>query len=193
MSSALRGCLARCNEKGENDLLQAELVIAILTFVVQARFVDQSKQKLLESIVRARRDALIQQIRSNPRLTIADLQSLAGSVVGPTLRTITIGDFTSSHEGEGLTHLETPAPPILWDPAKTRATRTAKERREYDAAMLAALRHKARQAYSATELGRLVGGTPQQIRRSLHRLIDAGKVSCTGRTSSARYRASCAT
>ena len=67
-------------------------------------------------------------------------------------------------------------------------TRTAKGRHAYDNAMLRALRGHGK-AMSAPELARQVGGTPLQIRTSLSRLINGGKVTWTGRARGTRYEA----
>ena len=58
----------------------------------------------------------------------------------------------------------------------------------YDKAMLDVLKGSSKQM-AAPELGTAVGGTPLQVRTSLARLIQAGKVSWTGKARGTRYKA----
>ncbi len=167
------------------------------------------EQAFRDAVANAERDVMIQQIRSNPAMTVSDLQKLAGSDLGSILRTITIGDIVGGGGGARGKGRRGPKPrkaapaaasndsvaapaaaaaaPAAAGP-KTVDTRTAKGRHAYDAAMLRALRNAGR-AVSAPELAREVGGTPLQIRTSLSRLINAGKVTWTGRARGTRYEA----
>lgn len=67
-------------------------------------------------------------------------------------------------------------------------TRTQDGRDAYDKAMLDVLKGSSKQM-AAPELGTAVGGTPLQVRTSLARLIQAGKVSWTGKARGTRYKA----
>ena len=65
-------------------------------------------------------------------------------------------------------------------------TRTAEGRAAYDSTVLAALRASTG-PQSASDLTRVAGGSPLQIRTSLARLIEAGGVHWSGRARGTRY------
>ena len=65
-------------------------------------------------------------------------------------------------------------------------TRTAEGRAAYDSAVLAALRASTG-PQSASDLTRVAGGSPLQIRTSLARLIETGGVHWSGRSRGTRY------
>jgi hypothetical protein len=65
-------------------------------------------------------------------------------------------------------------------------TRTAEGRAAYDSAVLAALRASTG-PQSASDLTRVAGGSPLQIRTSLARLIETGGVHWSGRARGTRY------
>lgn len=65
-------------------------------------------------------------------------------------------------------------------------TRTAEGRAAYDAAVLVALRASTG-PQSASDLTRVAGGSPLQIRTSLARLIETGGVHWSGRARGTRY------
>lgn len=166
------------------------------------------EQAFRDAVANAERDVMIQQIRSNPGMTVSDLSKLATGDLGNVLKSITIGDIAGEssgtpgrkkiRRGPGKTKKVVAAAPEAPAPAADSAstggtpptvdTRTAKGRHAYDNAMLRALRGHGK-AMSAPELARQVGGTPLQIRTSLSRLINGGKVTWTGRARGTRYEA----
>ena len=72
--------------------------------------------------------------------------------------------------------------------AQVVSTRTAKDRRRFDAAVLQVVKtHK--DACSATDVRRALGGTPLQVRRALNRLIEREALTYEGQARGTRYRA----
>jgi len=73
-------------------------------------------------------------------------------------------------------------------PTKGRAvnTRTAEGRESYDDAVLEAVR-SSRSRIGATKIRRQVGGTPQQVRTALHRLIERGAIDFEGQARATTY------
>ena len=65
-------------------------------------------------------------------------------------------------------------------------TRTATGRQALDARILAALR-KRKEPAASSDLTTATGASMLQVRASLHRLIEAGKVARTGETRASRY------
>jgi hypothetical protein len=65
-------------------------------------------------------------------------------------------------------------------------TRSAKGRAEYEANVLRVVK-AATSPISAPEIRAEVGGTPQQARAALNRLIELGKISYEGRARATRY------
>lgn len=66
------------------------------------------------------------------------------------------------------------------------SVRTNEEKAAYDAKVLAILQENAGRM-AAQEIGALAGGLPDQVRRSLTRLVEAGYVECEGQASATRY------
>jgi len=67
-------------------------------------------------------------------------------------------------------------------------TRTGDGRRKYDAAVLKFI-IKNKKLKSAIEIRSAVGGSPNQARRALNRLIERGLVEFTGQARATRYKA----
>jgi hypothetical protein len=65
-------------------------------------------------------------------------------------------------------------------------TRSAKGRADYEASVLRIVK-SASSPISAPEIRSQVGGTPQQARAALNRLIEEGKISYQGRARATRY------
>jgi hypothetical protein len=65
-------------------------------------------------------------------------------------------------------------------------TRTASGRESYDAA-IASVIEAARGPVGATQIRAKVGGTPQQARAALHRLIETGTITYTGQARATKY------
>jgi hypothetical protein len=68
------------------------------------------------------------------------------------------------------------------------AVRTPAQRAAYDKAVLSALEAKAG-TMLAREVADVAAGSPEQVRNSLRRLVEAGCVEWSGRTAGTRYRA----
>lgn len=167
------------------------------------------------AIANAERDVLVDQIRANPQMSLQELGRLSTGELGGLLRQITVGDLigglarsvaaTPAKPGPGRPKgsktevRKSAAPPAAAPPAKQAAakpaakaspaevdTRTAEGRAAYDAAVLTALRASTG-PQSASDLTRVAGGSPLQIRTSLARLIETGTVHWSGRARGTRY------
>ncbi len=166
------------------------------------------------AIANAERDVLVDQIRANPQMSLQELGRLSTGELGGLLRQITVGDLlgglarsvpaTPAKPGPGRPKgsktevRKSAAPPAAAAPAKQAAakpakaspaevdTRTAEGRAAYDAAVLTALRASTG-PQSASDLTRVAGGSPLQIRTSLARLIETGTVHWSGRARGTRY------
>jgi hypothetical protein len=68
-------------------------------------------------------------------------------------------------------------------------TRTANGREAYDTAVRRAI-EAARAPIGASQIRGKVGGTPQQARAALHRLIEAGTITYTGQARATKYQVS---
>lgn len=67
-------------------------------------------------------------------------------------------------------------------------TRHAKSRQSYDSSILTALERR-RDWWAAIDIRKIVGGTPDQARRSLNRLIESGHVRFKGKARATVYQA----
>ncbi|MCA9695112.1 MAG: hypothetical protein KC636_36370, partial [Myxococcales bacterium] len=169
------------------------------------------------------RDAIVQQLRATPEITIGELRKLSTGDLKSMLDQVTIGDLlgviaprraqaqrstaTSSRSSKGARSKDVAATPAVapakptdtprsttkqrgaGNKAKGVNTRTQDGRDTYDKAMLDALQRSNGKQVAAPELSAAVGGTPQQVRTSLARLIEAGKVTWTGQARGTRYQA----
>lgn len=142
----------------------------------------------------AQRRALANILRSQPAATLGELGKILQGQLGSTLESLTIGDLLgagqrggppranpaslrrSAHQGSE----DTPTNPSSVN------SRTAAGRRRYDAAVLSALRSAGR-PLSAGELRLMVGGSGQQIRVSLKRLVEEDGVERSGVARGTRY------
>lgn len=70
--------------------------------------------------------------------------------------------------------------------AKSVNTRTAEGREAYDASVREAI-EAARGPVGAAQIRGKAGGTPQQARAALHRLIEAGTITYTGQARATKY------
>ena len=129
---------------------------------------------------------------TQPGATISDLLQLVRGENGSTLRGITLGELADAHNG-GQTARRGPAKraakravqkPVR---ASTPNTRTAAGRAAYDQAMLDALAHVGGGPVASADLIAKAGGSTLQARASLNRLIEAGKVTFTGKARGTRY------
>lgn len=171
------------------------------------------------AVANAERDVMIEQIRSNPQMSLAELGKLATGELGSLLKGITIGEVLGQGAPSGGTARATPSRGRAAPAAPAKAGRKpgrpaaapAKEgaaapaKRGGAAKTAVDTRTPAgRDAYdqamlnvlkgaggpqAAPELSAVVGGTPLQVRTSLARLIERGLVSWTGQARGTRYTA----
>ena len=136
------------------------------------------------------RNALIQAIITRPNATIADLLALVRGESGSILRGVTLGELA---DATGLPRAAKRGPRQAKPAKATRSsksspnTRTAEGRAAYDDAMLRALDEVGGGPVRSADLIAKVGGTTLQARASLNRLIEAGKVTFTGKARGTRY------
>jgi hypothetical protein len=179
----------------------------------KVRTMSRFETTFRNAVANAERDVMIEQIRSNPQMSLAELGKLATGELGSLLKGITIGELLgqagaapASRGGRGAKAGRAAAPAKAGRkgraaaPAKEAApakrggakpvvdTRTPAGRDAYDEAMLNALK-AADGPRAAPELSAVVGGTPLQVRTSLARLIERGLVSWTGQARGTRYSA----
>ncbi len=127
------------------------------------------------------REVLLGQVRDNPSLTIGELMTLKGEF-GDVLKSLTVGELLSGDSGSGS------GANRGFGGGDSAFTRTKAGRIAYDDSMLDALR-TSESPMSAVELRDLNGGTPDQARKALNRLIEEGKVSFSGKARGTRYAA----
>lgn len=167
------------------------------------------------AVANAERDVMIEQIRSNPQMSLSELGKLATGELGSLLKGITIGEILGQISKPGRAAPGKAAQKAAPAPAKSSGggrksgrasgggkesggsskrggaakgvdTRTPAGREAYDTSMLNALKQVGKAA-AAPELAAIVGGTPLQIRTSLARLIERGLVNWTGQARGTRY------
>lgn len=169
------------------------------------------------AVANAERDVMIDQIRSNPQMSLAELGKLASGDLGSLLKGITIGEILGQQQPQAARAKTAPAKaarPAAAAPVKSAGrkpgrkgdvgkaekgeggskrgksvdTRTPAGREAFDTAMLNALK-AAGGNQAAPDLSELVGGTPLQVRTALARLIERGAVTWTGQARGTRYTA----
>lgn len=136
----------------------------------------------------AQRRALASVLRSQPTATLGELGSILQGQLGSMLKSLTIGDILGIKGAAPTDHASyRPAvEPLTISGGASVNSRTAAGRRRYDAAVLSALRSAGR-PLSAGELRNMVGGSGQQIRVSLKRLVEEDGVERTGVARGTRY------
>lgn len=143
----------------------------------------------------AQRRALANILRSQPAATLGELGKILQGQLGSTLESLTIGDLLGAGQGGASGIRKNPASlrrstQGLSEGAPSQPSsinsRTAAGRRRYDAAVLSALRSAGR-PLSAGELRLMVGGSGQQIRVSLKRLVEEDGVERSGVARGTRY------
>lgn len=137
----------------------------------------------------AQRRALASVLRNQPTATLGELGSVLQGQLGSMLKSLTIGDILGqpaprSSLSAALESALHPEGDHLEDQPVN--SRTAAGRRRYDAAVLSALR-SADRPLSAGELRLMVGGSSQQIRVSLKRLVEEDGVQRSGVARGTRY------
>lgn len=140
--------------------------------------VANPEHTLRSSLAKSFREALIVALRSAPEISLRQLGSFASREFGGTAGEIRLGDLLSV-----LKKQQPPKKPRV--PARSQ-TRTAANRSAYDERIFDALKRVASPA-AAAHLIKTVGGSPLQVRNALARLIEAGRVSWSGRARGTRY------
>ncbi len=146
------------------------------------------KTLLTKSLERAELSILRSFVDENPSATLSELLALDPRFGNLTVADIKGGAVTGprGRKGGGKGRGQGRDPSSV----PSASTRTAADRRDYDDAMLAALRASDADAdASMTELRAVVGGERLQARKSLARLVKARKVKRTGRAKGTRYKA----
>lgn len=131
------------------------------------------------------RRALASVLRSQPTATLGELGSVLQGQLGSMLKSLTIGDILGHSAVVPANQAETSQRASATD-VESVNSRTAAGRRRYDAAVLSALR-SAQRPLSAGELRLMVGGSSQQIRVSLKRLVEEDGVQRSGVARGTRY------
>jgi len=162
------------------------------------------KFDLISAMEAQKRQLLIDLLRQHPELTLGELQELARGELGPTLRSITIGDLDSGGTAQGASSTPAPGRPRTGRPtgvtpdksARTPTpvaaspevnTRTAAGREAFDKKILEAVTAGGGPV-SATQVQARVGGTNMQVRAGLNRLIEAGHLTWSGQARGTRYQ-----
>ena len=149
--------------------------------------------KLQNQVERAVREALIASIREDRSLTVDRLIALRKDYAE--VGTITMGELLDGvpgraaegrsngvRGGRGRGGRKSQA-----IKAASVDTRSATGRDAYDKSVLAILKSAGGKKVSAQTIRREVGGTPEQARRALNRLIDSNGVQYTGQARATRY------
>jgi hypothetical protein len=147
-------------------------------------------ERFNEALERKQRAAIIDQLRADRDLTIDELIRVR-EAQGDSLGDITVGELISGRPGRS-------ARPARRKRAARKArrrggrkkvdTRTAEGRELYDASVFQAVK-SAKGSVTADAVREQVGGTGDQMRRSLGRLVDTKKVKRSGRGRGTKYEA----
>jgi hypothetical protein len=162
--------------------------------------VSSFEREFNSAVEAVERDVFINLVCENPQLTLAELTRLGKGKFASLLGSVCVGDIIQGgRHGIILGEDEDEDEPIADDrPGKPKTlkpkagkvkavnTRTPEGRRAYDAAVLAVI-EEAERSVKAPEITSKVGGTALQVRKSLARLIDLGKVTWEGKARGMRY------
>ena len=159
------------------------------------------EKRLAHAVREAQALALVTELLSNPEITIGELASVRGDLRSA-IQSLTLGELrrgalddpagakprTRSAKPRTRTakRSASASTPGARKRVATIETRTAAGRSSYDAALLAAL-VEARAPVSASDLRGRVGGSADQARRGLNRLISSGRVGFSGRARGTTY------
>lgn len=141
------------------------------------------------------REVFINLVRENPQLTLAELTKLGKGKFANLLDSVRVGDILDvGRHGvavNGRSHKEDSQASGAFDASgriKTKPvnTRTPEGRGAYDEAVFAVV-DGADRPIKAPEITAAVGGTALQVRKSLARLIEQGKVTWDGKARGMRY------
>lgn len=185
----------------------------------KARTMSRFETTFRNAVANAERDVMIEQIRSNPQMSLAELGKLATGELGSLLKGITIGELLGetsaqpSRGGRGAAKAARAAAPAKATGGRKGRGAAAAARESAPAAKRGGGGSKpvvdtrtpaGRDAYdqamldalkgadgpqAAPELSAVVGGTPLQVRTALARLIERGLVTWTGQARGTRYTA----
>lgn len=139
------------------------------------------------------RDVFINLVCENPQLTLAELTKLGKGKFANLLSTVSVGDiiqggrggvrFADEADDDRVGKVKNGKSKLKTKPVNTR---TPEGRKAYDAAVLAVVAESDR-PIKAPEITSRVGGTALQVRKSLARLIDLGKITWEGKARGMRY------
>jgi hypothetical protein len=141
------------------------------------------EKQLAEKLKSAERQTLIELLRSNPDMSLAEVLKVGSGRLGAHLEEITVGDLLGGPRQSGRRAARRGR-----RSAKGVDTRTKAGRDAYDAAILDFLKNDGGAVAAATVRAK-IGGTALQARTALARLIDAGRVTWQGKARSTRYTA----
>lgn len=131
----------------------------------------------------AERNVFIDLIRSRPDMSLADLAKLSKGRFSSLAGSISIGELLGSGKA---TRGSGPTRKAANSSAGKVNTRTPDGREAYDKAVIDAVLEIGEPA-SAPQIRSIAGGTELQARKSLNRLIEAGRVTFTGKARGTRY------
>lgn len=148
------------------------------------------------------RDVFINLVCENPQLTLADLTRLGKGKFAGLLSTVCVGDIieagspTRAPNNDAKAKTAKPGTRLVINghtngkhKTKPVNTRTPEGRKAYDAAVLAVVEQSER-PIKAPEITSAVGGTALQVRKSLARLIEEGKITWEGKARGMKYSVS---
>lgn len=124
------------------------------------------------------RQGLVDWIRNHPETTLGELIDLLKGDWGEVVTTIRVGELMVVRKGGK-------AAAASEDEVNTR---TPAGRRAFDERVIKILK-QTKTPISATEVRKLTGGTPLQVRTALNRLIEQGRIAWTGKARGTRYKA----
>ena len=155
-----------------------------------------SRKSLEEKIVAASQAATVEAIRNSPETRLTEFASLISA--DPVLQALTIGDLlgvsTSSSRSRSTGRAKAAkgrAASGATAPSNSAAvdTRSKAGRQAYEGSILSELRKHKGESKDAGFIRSACGGSAEQARRALNRLIEAGSVTYTGRARSTKYAA----
>jgi hypothetical protein len=159
--------------------------------------VSSFEREFNSAVEAVERDVFINLVCENPQLTLAELTKLGKGKFASLLSTVSVGDIIQG--GRGGVRVAEEEPELDDRPGKVKTnkakvktksvnTRTPEGRKAYDNAVLAVVA-EADRPIKAPEITSRVGGTALQVRKSLARLIEQGRVSWEGKARGMRYSA----
>lgn len=134
----------------------------------------------------AERNVFIDLIRSRPDMSLADLAKLSKGRFSSLAGSISIGELLNGAGPGAARSARGPARKAASSAGGKVNTRTPEGRDAYDKAVISAVVEIGEPA-SAPQIRAIAGGTELQARKSLNRLIEAGRVTFTGKARGTRY------